>query len=781
MHNKIKEGIKMLKYISSLLILFTFSVADMIDYYMMAILPSLPKEQAPIPNDGTLTGKVQKGPFKAGTVITVQEINKQLDQTGTSFSTEVINNLGDYRLNFNTNPIKMAEFFALGYYFDEVNNQVSSSQLQLSTISDFSYKQSVNINIISSLLRPRIRYLISNEGKDFQQAKDQAENEVLAIFNITDASLDFEDLDISVEDESNAILLAISAILMQQATDLDNGAGAIPGRLTEIITLIKYDIETDGVLDDQSVLNGITDASQNLNIPQVRSNLINYGYTSLPAFEQYVDSDGDGNVGSDEKVPVANDMNISLEDIFPSGSTYVYKHEGLFNASDEDDARFTFTIIQQPQHGSVTIDDQNFTYMVPDTYSGLDTFTYRANDGSYDSNVATVTFNINIDTNTTPITTDRGAKTTSTGFHHQYSEFRGGDILLTSSNEFIAVGVSTPYKNFSINEYLKDGSLSLSWDKNVTDYVSAPHIIKTQDGGMVLGGGRFILKYNSVGEVVWQKDVGDYDGGNRIASLIEDDEGSIIVYRQRQYISPSTSVIKYDINGDLVWEKFYGWCQTDYAKDIIETSDNNYVIAGHTGCDQAIESNSNNETALGGGDGSSAFAVKIDKDGNEIWKKSYVSYHTIFTNVIETPQNELLFIGGHSTTDSSYNDVWVVKTDLNGVLIWQRKFHYYDNETSFIQDVGSDIVNTDDNTYILSACTGNRVQGEWDCRNSWFAEIDYYGDLIWKDMGVSIPAGEYQNYNIEFDAMTDSIYYSATGMNYTDWSYLWDVMRINLE
>src|SRR5439155_14481537 len=49
-----------------------------------------------------------------------------------------------------------------------------------------------------------------------------------------------------------------------------------------------------------------------------------------------------------------------------------------------------------PSHGAVTLSaDGSFSYIPATGYTGSDSFTYKANDGSLDSNVATVSITVN--------------------------------------------------------------------------------------------------------------------------------------------------------------------------------------------------------------------------------------------------------------------------------------------------------------------------------------------------------------------------------------------------
>ena len=52
-------------------------------------------------------------------------------------------------------------------------------------------------------------------------------------------------------------------------------------------------------------------------------------------------------------------------------------------------------LVSGPAHGSLTLNaDGSFTYTPAANYNGPDSFTYKANDGQADSNVATVSINV---------------------------------------------------------------------------------------------------------------------------------------------------------------------------------------------------------------------------------------------------------------------------------------------------------------------------------------------------------------------------------------------------
>lgn len=65
-----------------------------------------------------------------------------------------------------------------------------------------------------------------------------------------------------------------------------------------------------------------------------------------------------------------------------------------FNATDPDNDTLAYTIVEKPLHGTLNITGNSFIYIPFANYTGNDTFTYKANDGLIDSNIASVTIKI---------------------------------------------------------------------------------------------------------------------------------------------------------------------------------------------------------------------------------------------------------------------------------------------------------------------------------------------------------------------------------------------------
>lgn len=67
---------------------------------------------------------------------------------------------------------------------------------------------------------------------------------------------------------------------------------------------------------------------------------------------------------------------------------------GFMQARDDDGDNLTYTIVTSPRLGSVTHNSSSGAYLYTGSSVGDDSFSFRANDGSADSNIATVRITI---------------------------------------------------------------------------------------------------------------------------------------------------------------------------------------------------------------------------------------------------------------------------------------------------------------------------------------------------------------------------------------------------
>lgn len=232
-----------------------------------------------------LAGYVQKGPFLNGTSITISELTNDLVPTGKTYPSQIIDNRGTFEIRYLELASSLAELKATGFYFNEALNKNSDAQLTLYALSDLSDKTTVNVNIISTLEKTRVEYLTSN-GSNFNDAKKQAQAEILKIFEIEKSDMsESENLDISQKSEDNAILLAISLILQGYLNTAD---------VSELIANIGTDIRIDGVLNSDAIGSSLINNARILKCDEIKKNIESkykaMGFDiAVPDFKKYVD------------------------------------------------------------------------------------------------------------------------------------------------------------------------------------------------------------------------------------------------------------------------------------------------------------------------------------------------------------------------------------------------------------------------------------------------------------------------------------------------------------
>jgi hypothetical protein len=244
------------------------------------------------PEEYTVDGFVQKGPFIKDSSIKITELDNNFEMIpATTFTTQTIDDLG----NFSIKRIFRSRYILLeasGFYYNEVAGGVSSTQITNYVFVDLKANNSkININILTTLARKRIQYLMKN-GKNFNEARSQAEIEVLEIFGIFgEQAANFQDMDILKAGNSNAMLLAISARLQGNNT---------PGDLSSLVADIIYEIEENGELKNSALKTKINEGSKYIasKLSDIRVHLeYHFGAKTtvdLPNFEDYCDNSGNG-------------------------------------------------------------------------------------------------------------------------------------------------------------------------------------------------------------------------------------------------------------------------------------------------------------------------------------------------------------------------------------------------------------------------------------------------------------------------------------------------------
>jgi hypothetical protein len=151
-------------------------------------------------------------------------------------------------------------------------------------------------------------------GLDFAAAREQARSDVLKLFGIDGAGLaSFDQMDIAQPGDSNAVLLAASAVLTQAAYHRD--PAKLDAELSSLLAALITDIAPDGILDSAVNAQDLRIAATTVDQAGMRANLqawyAKLGLTLTAAkFEGYLDSDADGLLDKDDP-QLASDFTLT--------------------------------------------------------------------------------------------------------------------------------------------------------------------------------------------------------------------------------------------------------------------------------------------------------------------------------------------------------------------------------------------------------------------------------------------------------------------------------------
>lgn len=173
------------------------------------------------PQELVVKGKVEKGPFISGSVISMQPLNEKMQATGSSYTTTITDDYG----SFTFNPEKFEEPYARlsvsGYFYNEYKGKLSQGQITLQSVVDVKDKSSVNVNLLTHLKYQRVLNLI-DQGKNFTEANSQAQEELLTCFGLQSLNTaDVSQFSIAAGTGESAALIVTSALLLGNRSEAE--------------------------------------------------------------------------------------------------------------------------------------------------------------------------------------------------------------------------------------------------------------------------------------------------------------------------------------------------------------------------------------------------------------------------------------------------------------------------------------------------------------------------------------------------------------------------------
>ena len=296
---------------------------------------------------------------------------------------------------------------------------------------------------------------------------------------------------------------------------------------------------------------------------------------------------------------------------------------------------------------------------------------------------------------------------------------------------------------------------NLEWEKNYggTESDRARIIKQTTDGGYIVVGASgsndgdvssnygnrdcWVFKLDETGNIEWEKNYGgtkwDYardvqqttDGGYIVAGSSLSSDGDV----GANYGESDFWVFKLDVSGNIEWEKNYGGSLTDQASAILQTADGGYLVAGESDSDDGEVGNN-----YGSDD---CWVLKLNLTGNIEWANTYGGTGQEFVESLLLTADGGYLIG--TSSESANNDVggnngeedfWIFKLDTSGNIEWEQNYGGYCDQSL------SSMIVANDGGFIATGdfCSYNTLDstltnGSYDI---WVLKISEIGSIEWE-------------------------------------------------
>jgi hypothetical protein len=299
----------------------------------------------------------------------------------------------------------------------------------------------------------------------------------------------------------------------------------------------------------------------------------------------------------------------------------------------------------------------------------------------------------------------------------------------TKDNGYIVVGTTVPAGMNIYNIYLlktdKDGNKI--WDRSFGVDESFGHWVQqTSDGGYILVGHAndksYLIKTDPDGNKIWDR-LWPNSTSSESFSVQQTSDTGYIISGNRQSPNDYAYILKIDSNGNQQWSKTYGeeeWTKSKpdsvghafnrsffyKGRQASQTSDGGYIIVGPA-------------TFSGSKD---IWLIKTNSYGDKVWDRLFSGLgFDVGDSVQQTKDGGYIILSSRYYDDADKEAIWLIKTDENGNKLWNRTFVGSNGiESKYIE--GDSVLQTDDGGYIV---IGNKG------RNIWMIKTDQNGNMVW--------------------------------------------------
>jgi hypothetical protein len=190
-----------------------------------------------------------------------------------------------------------------------------------------------------------------------------------------------------------------------------------------------------------------------------------------------------------------------------------------------------------------------------------------------------------------------------------------------------------------------------------------------------------LLKYDDQGKLIWERTWGMEESYDHGYGIVEWGGFIFVTGYTYGYGSGASDIclLKYSMDGDLIWFRTWGGLSFDHGYGIIEFGGFLYVVG---------------ETWSYGQGSYDVCLLKFDYEGNLIWFKTWGGEDHDYGYGIFGEEDHIYITGETRNSGSGESDICILKYDVLGDLIWESVWG------GVYSDVGRDITVYDRHVYV---------------------------------------------------------------------------------
>jgi uncharacterized delta-60 repeat protein len=170
-----------------------------------------------------------------------------------------------------------------------------------------------------------------------------------------------------------------------------------------------------------------------------------------------------------------------------------------------------------------------------------------------------------------------------------------------------------------------------------------------------------------------------------------------------------------------LWEKTLGGVRGDGAMSVAPAADGGLIVAGRT--------------ASKGAGGTDAWLIRLDKDGEALWDKSYGgSQDDSFQSIQALADGGFITAGETNSKSADGSNAWIMRLDVAGSMLWEKAFGPKGEVPPRLKAPGlygetKAVAALPDGGVVAAGFTHEKGAGE---KNACVARFDASGTLVWE-------------------------------------------------